>query len=134
VKLTGVRWHSAGNFSGALPEGGVREKPRRSSENDALVRSYIDKDFDSSGRTRYLLALENIGYGQARDIEVRLDDIPVAEHSAVFVENEITQIGPQSRCHYQLVLASGRATPSRVSVTWMNESGEPGEFNSDISL
>jgi hypothetical protein len=95
----------------------------------------MDKDFDSSGRVRHLLVLENLGMGEANEIEVVLDEVAVMEHnSVVALQGEIKQIGPQSQCHYLLSLTMGSPIPSKISVTWINESGEPGRYNSTLSL
>lgn len=134
VRLTGVRWHTAGDFGGSVP-GLVAARQSPSSTQNALLRAYLDKDLSSSGRTRHLLVLENLGSGEANSIEVMLDGVPVLEHSAVVVmQGEITQVGPHSRCHYPLSLTMGSPIPTKVSVSWINESGENGHFNSTLSL
>lgn len=134
VKLTGVRWHQAGDFSGSVPDvtgtSSVAVTP-----SEARLRAYMDKDFNSSGRVRHLLVLENLGMGEANEVEVVLDGVPVMEHNSVVdLQGEIKQIGPQSKCHYLLGLTMDDPIPSGISVTWINESGEPGRYNSTLSL
>ena len=134
VKLTGVRWHQAGDFSGSVPDV-TGTSSLTATPPEARLRAYMDKDFDSSGRVRHLLVLENLGMGEANEIEVMLDEVAVMEHnSVVALQGEIKQIGPQSQCHYLLSLTMGSPIPSKISVTWINESGEPGRYNSTLSL
>jgi hypothetical protein len=134
VRLTGVRWHHAGDF-GSSVDGASGGTLLAATAPDALLRSFMDKDFGSSGRVRHLLVIENLGLGEANDIKVLLDDVPVMEHNAVVaLQGEITQVGPQSRCHYLLSITMGSPIPSKVSMTWLNESGETGHFNSMLSL
>jgi len=83
---------------------------------------------------KHLLQIENKGLAEARDIQLILDEKPVLEHPAIVKDQkEIIQIGPQSHFDYLIVYCSNTPRPEKVEITWMDDSGEPGRYQTSLT-
>ncbi len=116
----------------------ARENDRIRNSNKAQLRAYIKKEVESQRMHhtvwKHLLRIENMGLAEAREIKVILDDKPLFEHPTILKgQRKITQIGPQSHFDYTLALTMGAPIPSRVQITWSDDSGEPGDYKTSLN-
>ena len=59
----------------------------------------------------------------------------IAENACISSDaDEIKQVGPGAKAKYLLILARDRKPPSRVNVTWQDDSGEQGMFNTTLTI
>ncbi len=117
----------------------AREKDRLAEKNKANLTAEITKEvLPRSGSikidTNYYLQIENKGLGQARSIDLRLDGMTVHEHPCVVKPvEEKGFLGPSSSFHYLLVFSSKAHHPSRVDITWRDDSDEEGVYRSPLT-
>ncbi|NIA15989.1 MAG: hypothetical protein GWP08_18145 [Nitrospiraceae bacterium] len=125
----------------------AREKDRSLAKKKALLVASLIREQTgqvrrhSAPRTRDLLRIENRGDGSAHNIVVIVDNKPVLKHPAIghtsvrhVNPEEITKIGPQpSQFQYLLALSRECVPPFDVRITWDDDSGEPGEYETVVS-
>ena len=103
-----------------------REQDRKTAGTQALLRARL-----SRGRRPRKLFIKNKNRAQARNVEVLVDDKSVGSHPAVKRnQTERHTIGPTAEVVYHLKREEDR--PKRIRITWVDDSGEPGLFESDL--
>jgi len=118
----------------------VREKDRLAEKNKANLTAKIIKEaLPRSGSikidTNYYLQIENKGSSEARDVKVVLDGKPLLEHPTILKNiEEITQVGPNTDFRYLLVLSMQGRPPSNIEIEWEDDSGEPGNYSTTLTL
>jgi len=86
-------------------------------------------------RNSYRLVIENSGQGTARNVKATLDEKPILDHPAIVSgQQEITLIGPYSEISYITGLSSDCSPPFEFKVTWEDDSGEPGEYETTLTI
>lgn len=109
---------------------GARERDRLRLARSAMVSASILH----VGRT-YRLIVENGGNASARQIKVRLDGQDALKHPLVpRGEDELTTLGPGASTQYVLVVMMGSARVLDVCITWEDDSGEPGRWESQLKV
>lgn len=104
----------------------AREQDREIAGNQALLRARLSKR-----RKPKKLFIKNQGKAQARNVEVLVDHQSVVSHPAVKSnQTERRTIGPTAVVVYHLKRNEDR--PKRIHITWVDDSGEPGLFESDL--
>lgn len=82
----------------------------------------------------YYLEIINDGEAVAGNVIARLEDKPIMEHPAIpGFQSEITEIGPRSTARYILSITMTRTPPWRLSLTWDDESGSPGSYQTTLT-
>jgi hypothetical protein len=118
----------------------MREHARiRETKRARLVARLVDED----GRRRRLV-IRNEGQGAARDIRVSLDGRPAALHDwmprgsglanwSLGEETDITFLGPQGEAFYELGIHSGSPRMAAIAISWTDDSGQPGAWESQVA-
>ena len=84
---------------------------------------------------QHRLEIRNDGEVEAREIKAWLEDIPIVNHPRILREaTEITEIGPSSLARYILVKSFQNGPPWRFRVTWQDDSGTPGEYQTTLTI
>lgn len=83
------------------------------------------------------LEVHNQGSAWAEEVEVLLDGIPLMRHELFAaqrpVQEKVRSIGPDRRAQYHFI-ADGQTPPLLVSVTWSDDSGEPGRYSEKVAV
>lgn len=104
----------------------AREQDREIVGNQALLRARLNRR-----RRPTRLFIKNRGRAQARNVEVLVDHQSVVSHPAVKSnQTERRTIGQKAEVVYHLKRKENR--PKRIHITWVDDSGEPGLFESDL--
>lgn len=107
----------------------VRERDRQKEMRKADLVSRL-KDGDG----RDLLVIENKGPAEAREIVILLNGKPLSEYEGfVGDQKEIRKIGPYSSFHYRLALCYGMELSFEITITWIDDSGEPGFYKTTLT-
>lgn len=118
----------------------AREQDRLTEKNKANLTAKFTKEESSRSRTSRIyrkcyLVVENKGLSEARNIKLVLDNKPVMEHPGILkTQDEVKEVGPKSNFHYELAVTGGPKVPSKVEITWEDDSGEPGEYSTTLTL
>ena len=118
----------------------AREKDRLAEKNKANLTAKITKEELRRSSTHRIswqhhLVVENKGFGEARNIRLLVDGKSVVEHQGIVPpERVVEQIGPQSSFRYNLRLGTGIEIPAQADITWEDDSGEPGEYSTTLTL
>ena len=117
----------------------ARETDRLTEKKKAILTAHIVSGSYpniAGGQTpEYKLRIENKGLGEARDVKVILDDKPILEHPAIPQgTSEVTKVGPNSPIQYLLSLSMQTTPPFILEITWEDDSGEPGEYSTTLTL
>ena len=108
----------------------AEERRQTAAEQSAKLRAVLDR----SGRSSALLVM-NDGVAEARDISIKIDGIPIAQHHNVLSgEQEVRQLGPGGSARYMLALISGTPPLIQVEIGWADGAGEAQRWRSDLSL
>jgi hypothetical protein len=107
----------------------IREKDRIKAMRKAdLVARLVDDDrWD-------LLVIENKGSAEAREIVILINGRPLSEYEG-FVDShsEIRRVGPYSSFHYPMVLTMSMNPSFELTITWVDDSGETGLYQSTLT-
>lgn len=119
-----------------------REIDRKREKGKAILTAKIEskQTQDSSGRPRHTwwsLKIENKGSCEARNIKIDLGDKPVLDSGLLTISSPdkvIKHTGPKSEFHYQFDGANFRSKiPLHCLITWEDDSGEPGEYETSLT-
>ncbi len=106
-------------------------------EQDRVIQSrkaYLKAELRKNERGSYRLVIKNSGQGTARNVKATLDGKPILEHPAINPsQQEITLIGPYSEISYIARITFGCRPPFKFKVTWEDDSGEPGEYETTLT-
>jgi len=81
------------------------------------------------------LSVSNEGAALAQRIQIRMDGRPLSEHALwVHGQDEVTEIGSGARIDYILGFAMDKPTKFILELIWTDESGDPGEWKSQLKL
>ena len=70
-------------------------------------------------RGTYRLYLINHGKAEARNIRIKLDGTPLAEHCAAVQSDRMPAfLGPGAECSVLLAISSGCVPPFEIEITW----------------
>lgn len=116
----------------------AREKDRLAEKQKANLTARISRELLTRGArstTQHFLYIENSGNSEARNIKVNLDGKSLLEHPTIMNDTEeIRQVGPNSNFRYLLVLSMRGRSPSSIEISWEDDSGEPGEYSTTLTL
>lgn len=132
------RNHKLQNRIVALEE--AREKDRLAEKNKAnLIAEITKEELRRSGTSRIYrkcyLQIENKGLSEARNIDLVLDNKSVMEHPGILkTQSEVKQVGSESSFRYELSVTGGQNIPSRVEITWEDDSDELGKYSTTLTL
>jgi hypothetical protein len=115
-----------------------RERDRLYEKKKAYLRACGVKEMHEHGSCFYI-HIENISMAEARNLEIfydeegkRLWDHPALIRGAV--KKEMKLIGPKSSIRYLLTEERGGVVyPTKILVTWTDDSGEEGKYSTDIT-
>lgn len=109
----------------------AREQDRAIQSRKANLKAELRK----VERNSYRLVINNSGQGTARNVEAKLDGKPILEHPAIASsQQEIKLIGPCSEISYITGIALDCSPPFKFKVTWEDDSGVPGEYETTLTL
>jgi len=113
----------------------AREKDRLAEKQRATLIARIDHEPGSHGM-KDLLVIENTGVGGAKNVEVMLDGTPMFEHPSMCLQKDskFGEVGPTSAARFLLFTADQLRPPNRITITWEDDSGEPGKYNTTLTL
>lgn len=110
----------------------AREKDRLKDMRKADLMARLVKD------GRDLLIIENRGPAEAREISILLNGRPLSEFPAFLLkQSEIHRIGAYSSFHYRMVFCAGLKPieyAPEITITWIDDSGEPGAYQTTLTL
>ena len=108
----------------------AEEQRRSTASQSAKLRAVLDR----IGKSPALLVM-NDGAAEARDISIKIDGIPIAQHHNVLSGGqEVRQLGPGGSARYMLALISGTPPLIQVEIGWADGAGEAQRWRSDLSL
>ena len=109
----------------------AREQDRAIQSRKANLKAELRKD----ERNSYHLVIKNSGQGTARNVKATLDGKRISEHRAIASsDQEITLIGPGSEILYTVGITFDCSPPFKFKVTWEDDSGEPGEYETTLTI
>jgi hypothetical protein len=117
-----------------------REKDRQVEKEKAYLTAKIEKEElphygTSPIKWRYFLVIENKGLSEARNIELLLKDQAVVGNRLLQnVQKEVNQIGPHSYIRYEFSNGFMRELPLPTRITWYDDSGESGKYQTTLTL
>ena len=135
--LDNVRGHKREKRILALEEAKYREMEL--AKKRAILRAFLDRDVVSEGRERTRrtrLQIVNDGLCEARNVTVLVDDEPLSKQKIIWPrpKTEIRTIGPKSRFHYVISPTLQLCGPWKITATWEDDSGEPGKYETMLTL
>lgn len=112
-----------------------REKDRVRDSKTATLQAVLKHESHPVGHknklhTSIYLVIKNTGQAAARNIDVELDGRPWLEHKAM-PEGGMTEhptLGPGA----EIKLILYRKPPNHIALTWNDDSGEPGKYDSTL--
>jgi len=109
----------------------AREQERAIQSRKANLQAELQK----VERNNYRLVINNSGQGTARNVKATLDGKPILEHPAIVPDQqEIILIGPDSEISYMTGIKLGCSPPFEFKITWEDDSGEPGEYETTLTF
>ena len=102
-----------------------------------LTADYIDKFHirPHDRRYDYCLTIINDGPKTARNVKAMLDGKPIMDHPAIASsQQEIGTIGPGLEISYIAAITNDCSPPFKFKVTWEDDSGEPGEYETTLTF
>jgi len=109
----------------------VREQERKK----AAVKAYLSARIEDYGQRNYRLVVENTGDGEARNVNLKMDGKPFDEHrAAVSGDEKISCIGARSHATMLLALTLGCAPPFEMEISWDDDSGEAGHYQTTLTF
>lgn len=107
-----------------------REQRRIRQGKSAAVRAEVAR----MGRD-VCLRLSNDGSATARSMNVELDGRPMAEHAWMLSNDEfVSMLGPQAETSNIIALVQQSPSKAHIRITWDDDSGEPGEWESELKV
>jgi hypothetical protein len=107
----------------------IREMDRQKEMRKANL---VARLVDDNGRN--LLVVENKGPAEARDIVILPNGKPLSEYEGfVGDQPEIRKVGPYSSFHYLMVLTSGMNPSFEIAITWIDDSGVAGLYQTTLT-
>ena len=109
----------------------AREQDRAIQSRKANLKAELRK----VERNNYRLVINNSGQGTARNVKATLDGKPILEHPAIVSNQQgIILICPDSEISYMAGITFGCSPPFEFKVTWEDDSGEPGEYETTLTF
>ncbi|MBP7068544.1 MAG: hypothetical protein KBB04_09765 [Methanothrix sp.] len=107
----------------------IREKDRQREMRKADLVARLE---DENGRD--LLVIENKGAAEARDVMILINGRPLYEYRGFLRgEQEIRSVGPFSSFHYLMALTMGMDPFFEITISWVDDSGEAGRYNTTLT-
>ncbi|MCR4433801.1 MAG: hypothetical protein NUV70_07120 [Caldiserica bacterium] len=108
-----------------------REKEKILSSRQAFLHPELRKTDKGS----YRLYLVNSGKAEARNVQVKLDGVPLKDHHAAVKGDEMpTLIGPNGEVSCLLALSLGCTPPFEIEVFWDDDSGKGHVYHGTLTL
>ena len=106
----------------------AREKDRLKEMHKADLTARLLKD------GRDLLIIENKGPAEAREISILLNGRSLLEFPAfVRYQSEIHRVGSYSSFHYLMAFDPGADLSPEITINWVDDSGEPGIYQTTLT-
>ena len=110
-----------------------RERERAIQSKKACLKAEL-REVERNNRRSHRLVIENYGQGTARNVKATLDGMPILEHPAfIRSQQEIILISPHSKISYMADIKLSCSPPFEFKVTWEDDSGEPGEYETTLT-
>ena len=111
----------------------ARDNAAQTASDSAVLRGHLVRAPSANGRsTNTALIIDNTGDGTARDIVMLLDAVPAAKHGAFMSGNDFDLLGPQSSKRCSLAITSHSPTPTRIEISWTDDTGERKTYESTL--
>lgn len=112
-----------------------RERERAIQSKKACLRAKLRKN----ERGFYCLDINNSGQGIARNVKATLDGMPIFRHPVIDRDQQVItlidpQIGPHSKISYTTSITFVCNSSFKFKVTWEDDSGEPGEYETTLTI
>jgi hypothetical protein len=116
----------------------ARERDRVRAARRAFVVASIERETRTHTRTpstSLFLRLSNEGRAGAREIRVFVNGKPLVEDEMIIPgEPEITELGAGATARYFLLPTHNTPPVMNIRLTWVDNSGESGEWTSQLKL
>lgn len=134
-------WAAAKAHSAAAQQNLIQErllKLESARERDRVAgskRANLSAEIRSDGRD-WLFVVRNDGPGQARAIQVLVDNKSLPAHERILCEPDelVTTLGPGAKVPYVMAVAMGSPLVYEVSLIWEDDSGDPGRWESQLHI
>jgi hypothetical protein len=111
------------------------EEARELERKKATSQGQLTARIQNYGQYNYRLLIENSGDAAAHDINLIMDGKPFDQHpAAVNGDGEITSIGPHSQATRLLAITMGCAPPFELEISWVDDSGEMGHYQTTLTF
>lgn len=108
-----------------------RERERAIQSKKACLKAELREVKPNNHR----LFIENSGQGTARNVKATLDGMPILNHPIIaYGQQEIILIGSYSEIWYKTGDMRYYSPPFKFKVTWEDDSGEPGEYETTLTI
>lgn len=108
-----------------------REEERRMESLQAKIQPKLVKTLSNS----YRLYLINHGKAAARNIRVKLDEVPLAEHRATVRGDSMpSDVGPGGQISCLLALSVDCMPPFKIQILWDDDSGTDRSYVTTLTL
>lgn|GEM_PF-2103469 len=108
------------------------EEGRDAEARKSAAKASLVAKITTPHRHTYILIIENQGAGWAKDIVILLDDKTAHDHQAFSGGEVKSSLAPSASHTYSLTLQLGVSRPRSIRITWTDDSGEPGLYESDL--
>jgi len=108
-----------------------REREKRFEAKQANLRPELRKVEGGI----YRLYLVNHGKAEARNIRIKLDGTPLAEHCAAVQNERMPEfLGPGAECSVLLAISYGCVPPFKTEITWDDDYGTNRTYYTTLTL
>ena len=95
------------------------DRARRDDEERDRNSALLLAHFQRFERGMNNIVIENIGYSEARNVQVILDGTPLLEHKSIFDETILHPvIGPHSHVSYKISATYDDISPNQIKIVW----------------
>ena len=111
------------------------EQSREHAKLMQSLRAVLRAELRQTDGNSWRLFVANTGQGTARKVTISLDGKPLLEHDAVRPgEQETKLIGPESEISYCMEISFDCQPPFEFEVTWDDDSGQQGRYNTTLTF
>jgi len=109
----------------------VRERDRQSYIRRASLRAQIVREPE-----QYVFIVRNEGNGQARAIQVLIDGKQISDHGTILDlgSQTVHTLGPGAEAKYLAAITFGSPLVYNVDLSWEDDTGAPGHWQSQITI
>jgi hypothetical protein len=103
-------------------------------EEDRAQKASITVLISPESSIKFKIQIKNIGEATARNLQVYLDDEPLHQHPHIGDQNLPSLLDPNSTVSISYHDAYDYVPPSKIRVTWVNETGEKDAYEAALQF